>query len=243
MNQCKVYSISELPAYSVKKSMNLQFLNTDLSEFIEQLDNDDDAIDEAVAPSFEPESIKKSNERNTLVGNLGEEIAKAYLCNKYPRSIYPKVERIATEKSNKGYDIIAKDVLCFEVKTSLAKNFEFEITINELRTANEKRQNYHLFYIMIDTDKKTAIGFIFNNPIENFGIDFDKLTCQVSIFEPTRFHGKLQEHIYLAEKVELTQFLAKVLDKKSEYAEKLFTKANEKLEIVQTVRLNSKTGE
>jgi len=229
MKDCKVYPISKLPFYSVENSATLEFLASDLTKDFNQSDlpNIDDAIDKNVAPSFENETIAKNNKRNTLVGNLGEEIAQAYLSTKYS-----KVKRIALEKSNEGYDIVAQGILCYEVKTSTAKNFEFEITVNELRTANEKQQDYHLFYIAVDTCNKTALGFIFCNPVKKFGIDFDTLTQQISIFEPTRFHGKLQEYICLSENVDLTKFLAKVLDKKPEY-EELFTKMVEKLGIAQ----------
>lgn len=225
MKDCDVYPISELPFYFVESSVVLQFLSKKTPEISIQTGLlVDDFIDENIAPGFEHEAIVNSNKKNILVGNLGEEIAQAYLSTKYL-----KVKRISIEKSNKGYDIVANDLLCFEVKTSISKEYEFEITINELRIANNKKRGYYIFYIVIDTNKRTAIGFIFSNPIERFGIEFDNLTRQISIFEPTKFRGKLQEHIHLAEKVELTEMLTKVLVKKPEYVQTLFTASVERL--------------
>lgn len=223
MKDYKIYSISELPFCVVETCDVFQVVLDDSSSlFVDPTSLNNDNDEEDIAPSFEDESIARNNKRNTLVGNLGEEIAQAYLRTKY--SIVSRIS-VKKGKSGLGYDIIANGNLCFEVKTSTAKENIFEITINELRTANDKGHDYHIFYIAVDANKRIANGFIFNNPIKRFDTDFNILIKQNSIFEPTRFRGKLQD-IHLTEKVDLTEFLIEILRKKPEYDEKLFAKVD-----------------
>lgn len=223
MNDCKIRLISELPLCSVAASNILKFSSATRPNVtinpIFLSDIDDGNVD--VPPDFEDELIAKRNKRNTLIGNLGEEIAQAYL-----QTVYSRVRRISivAGKSGYGYDLLADGHLCFEVKTSTAKSFEFEITFNELFIANEKRNDYYIFYIALDTGSRTASGFIFNHPVEKFGLKFDDLIKRNSIFEPRTFRGRLQGHTDLAEKVELNEFLIKILNMKPKYSEVLFEK-------------------
>jgi len=217
-----VYSIMKLPLFTVETSDKLQFVLSEYPNLVidSPLLDENIGIDETDDSGSDDETFDQNNKRNKLIGDLGEEIAKAYLLSKRF-----KIKQVSKEKgkSNAGYDVLANNHLCFEVKTSLSANYEFEISINELRVLNEKRDDYHIFYVMVDVKNKAAKGFIFANPIEEFNIDFENLIKQVSIFRPTSFKGTLREHINLAEPVDLTELLAAVLEKESKYTE-LFSK-------------------
>jgi hypothetical protein len=106
-------------------------------------------------------------------GLLGELIAERYL-----KSIYKNVENVSKD-SRLGFDIRVNDK-CFEVKTSLNKN-AFHVTFNELKVANEKQDNYFIFFIRLSKKEKSAKGYIIQNPIATFEINFIEITNVINL--------------------------------------------------------------
>lgn len=221
MKNCEVHSIIELPLFVVETPDSLHFTLVEYPNFSVDtfLPDENSGVDETDDSGSDDEFFIQNAKRNKLVGDLGEEIAKTYLLTQHS-----KIRQVSKEKgkSGEGYDILADNQLCFEVKTSLSANYEFEISVNELRVSNEKKSDYHIFYIMINVSNKTAKGFIFANPMEKFDTDFDDLVRQVSIFQPTNFKGNLRKHANSVETVELTGFLLEILSKEPKYTENLF---------------------
>lgn len=205
MNEFKVYPISKLPTYLV--GLDNIFQESILMDVEDTFDPKIDNITIDVSPNWTPEWVKN----NIILGNLGEEIASAYLERQFSQ-----ITRISIKNSSDGYDIKA-DKQCFEVKTSTAKDYAFEITANQLKKANIEKIHYNIFCIFIDRNTKSATGYIINNPLQKFNVKLDELFISITPFEPTGFKVKIENYLYLTEKIDLTSILQSILANSVEY--------------------------
>jgi hypothetical protein len=205
MNEFKVYPISKLPFYLIEFDDAFQASILDVIEDI--LGSNVDNITVEVAPNWIPNWVKN----NIILGNLGEEMALAYLKKQFSR-----IERISISSSSDGYDIKA-DEQCFEIKTSISKDYTFEISVNQLKKANIEKIHYNIFYIFIDKDKKNAMGYIIKNPIQKFEVKLDQLLTSINPFEPTGFKVKMADYLHLTEKIDLTDIFQSIFTSKTEY--------------------------
>jgi hypothetical protein len=184
-----VYELAqEIPSYLHKKNGQIILISghSELEEFISPT-NQDDSLAEWVI-------------QRQINGKLGEKIAKAYLQGQFSNVIQAKDDSY-------GYDILANDQ-CFEVKTSTSKQHFFIITENELETADQYKERYHIFYIMLNKAHVDAIGYIIDNPLSNFGITLTELlspieTTEIS-FKVIAYKVMLGDYLEKVEKIELT---------------------------------------
>lgn len=198
MSDVEVLNLSSsLPVYvvdgqSVKRLLDGMIVGT-LKVSIEE------EVDAAEKKALE-ESIIQENEGdlswlddNKTTGEIGEILALEYL-----KTLYSKVYDVS-ENAKKGYDIEVRENGCvrgFEVKTSRTK-IGFHITFNELKVATEKQDDYYLFFIHEDVADEEYEGYIIQNPIKLFNINFTELTnqikCQSATVIPNRFFIKFDK--------------------------------------------------
>ncbi len=154
------------------------------------------------------------NQKNKI-GKLGENIAHQYLQTKF-KSVHPPLN------DSYGYDIQADDRY-FEVKTSTSKRRDFFITINELKTADKYKENYCIFYIMLNKAKSEAFGFIIKNPFGSFEISLSELSQSAPRgnvnFDAVVYRIQLGNFLEAIEKIDLSDILRKI-EKNKKHAKK-----------------------
>ena len=111
-------------------------------------------------------------EKNKSLGDWGEQIALNYL-----RSFYgiDNVSDVAA-RAYLGFDIeVVKEetIYGFEIKTA-KDNIGFHLSLNELKVANDKLDNYNIFFLKIDVATNKVSGYILNNPVELLDLDILK---------------------------------------------------------------------
>jgi len=155
------------------------------------------------------DSLSEWINRRHKTGKLGEKIAYNFLQGKFS-NVTPAL------KDSYGYDIQA-DNQYFEVKTSTSKRRDFIVTINELKTADKHKENYHIFYIMLDKVKSEAVGYIIGNPLESFEISLSELFQSTQkgnvCFDAVVYKIQLGDFLDAIEKIDLSDILRKVENK------------------------------
>lgn len=164
----------------------------------ECIDNGNNLWDKVPVNDYElPDWVKQ----NAEFGFLGEKLAFIYLEKNHKT---PKW--VSLKSSNYGYDIMA-DGQCYEVKTSQSK-VSFEITSHEIKVAQNKKENFLIFFIVINEKLKTAEGYIIKNPLLEFDIDPNYLCKPIEtknvIFSPDRFRVTVEELIGNLERIDLS---------------------------------------
>ena len=182
MSEVKVLDVSSfLPTYKVIGNQITHLyggeekvvgtLNTSIEQEVEEVEN-----------ALLEESINKEDDgdlswldENKTTGEIGEILALEYLT-----TLYTDVSDVSSD-TKRGYDLEVEEKDCikgFEVKTSKSR-LGFHITFNELKVAAEKQDNYYLFFIHEDVTDEKYEGFIIQNPIKKFRINFFELTNQI----------------------------------------------------------------
>lgn len=158
----------------------------------ELLENEETNLQEALQNDNAEGDTSWVDDNKTL-GDIGEIIATSYL-----KKQFTEVEDVS-EMTRKGYDIeVLYDnrVIGYEIKTSQSKQ-GFHITYNELKVATEKQDDYFLFFILEDSIDESYEGYLIQNPIKTFDINFLEIAQliehnNVSIF-PNRFFVKFNK--------------------------------------------------
>lgn len=152
------------------------------------------------------DELAKWVSQKNKIGKLGENIAHQYLQTKF-KSVHPPLN------DSYGYDIQADDQY-FEVKTSTSKRRDFFITINELKTADKYKENYCIFYIMLNKVKSEAFGFIIKNPFGSFDISLSELSQSAQRgnvnFDAVVYRIQLGDFLDAIEKIDLSDILRKI---------------------------------
>ncbi|WP_347174261.1 DUF3883 domain-containing protein [Polaribacter uvawellassae] len=94
-------------------------------------------------------------EKNRIIGLQGEEyvvnIEKRKLIDLNLKKLADKVKRVSDTNVANGYDIISYqpngEEKFIEVKTTVTSKFEFDISANELKQAENLSENYYLYFI------------------------------------------------------------------------------------------------
>jgi len=101
------------------------------------------------------EDFRKLQERKFEIGQLGEKYIVKYerrnLIKAGRNDLADKVRRISEEDIGAGYDILSFDIngesKYIEVKTTTGTGSTFELTANELHTAEKLGQQYWLYFV------------------------------------------------------------------------------------------------
>ena len=101
------------------------------------------------------EDFRKLQERKFEIGQLGEKYIVKYerqnLIKAGRNDLADKVRRISVEDIGAGYDILSFDIngesKYIEVKTTTGTGSTFELTANELHTAEKLGQQYWLYFV------------------------------------------------------------------------------------------------
>ena len=200
MNVEQVYNLEkELPVFIIYEDGSVKKISK------EKITDDDTQIDDEIISNRIPDWVI----RNHWIGKTGERIAQKYL-----KKLFKKVSLPSNDKD--GYDLQA-DELFFEVKTSTAQNSTFIITANELNKANKYRTLYNIFYIAINETKKTAVGYIIQNPLSEFRISYLELFKTIKndeiSFTANGYKVKMSKYLKATEKIELTNIYRKLTKK------------------------------
>lgn len=181
MSKVLVYDIEKtLPLYSINKGKSIllkhesehqiDYYYTNFKEELEEINKD---LIIKYGETNEEEFLSDWVTKRLKLGKFGEKIAKEFLLENYN-----KVIDLTQNKDYMGYDlkVVLKDkVLGFEIKTTKKSN-SFHISYNELKVANEMQENYNIFIIKEDIENNKVSGYIINNPIKVFSINFKELT-------------------------------------------------------------------
>ena len=101
------------------------------------------------------------------LGNKGEKIVEQYLRRKYNTK-----RVIKNPDDSAGYDFDV-DIPCvgkyIEVKITHTKKHHFYISHNEIKTAKEKGQDYHIYLICLDNNRSGTI-YIIQNPFSTLAL-------------------------------------------------------------------------
>ncbi len=182
MSKVNVYNLEKfLPLYIIKKDQNSllrggneEIIGTYTSSLADELENTSRENIYLNNVNQENDTSPKWVNKQIALGILGEEIAMAYL-----KKNKKHVERVSLTNSSLGYDIretIENREIYYEVKSTKRTDGKFFISYNELSVANIKRENYNIFYLIINETSKSIIGYLINNPVIILGINFKKLT-------------------------------------------------------------------
>lgn len=104
---------------------------------------------------MEPEAFEQSQKEAERIGDIGEEYALSYEKRKLKRrgqhELAREVRRVSLENVAAGYDMLSfgksGDEKYVEVKSSKSYYTKFELTENELRTAERCRSSYWIYRI------------------------------------------------------------------------------------------------
>lgn len=196
MSEIKVLNLEKfLPLYDFKADL----LQTGIQEVLSIQKKSNDNTSQKLFSNLICNDVQDEGEiifpkwlnNRIKIGDYGERIVEAYL----RENIMGKIERVSLKNSSIGYDIEVKyDDNCFEgyeVKTTKSKNYNFQITINELNVAKTLKENYNIFYVQIDEKNESITGYIIKNPIDVLNIDVDKIThyieCNNIYIMPNKF--------------------------------------------------------
>ncbi len=108
-----------------------------------------------IKSSLSEEDFRKLQERRFEIGQLGEKYIVKYerrnLIKIGRNDLADKVRRISEEDIGAGYDILSFDInggsKYIEVKTTTGTGSTFELTANELHTAEKLGQQYWLYFV------------------------------------------------------------------------------------------------
>ncbi len=163
-----------------------------------------EAISLTILPFVEPENLdssrrgarkpdyEKQNRINKKLGDRGEKIVEDYERERLRSAGKPKladeVERVSLESDSYGYDIRSynedETPRYIEVKATRSRvgNVSFFLTINELRKAEEKKDNYYI-YMVYDILSENPKIWIIGNPFnpKNNKIHITPINYKVSI--------------------------------------------------------------
>lgn len=143
----------------------------------------------------DPETFEKSQEIAQAIGEAGEEYVLSHeireLRSKGLKELAEQVRRVSLENVAAGFDILSYysdgEKKYIEVKTSKSRYADFEITINELRTASKHGEAYWIYRVKgVETNKVELTKL--KNPVKL--IEEKKLLLQ-----PTKFRVSLGEEI------------------------------------------------
>lgn len=186
MNKVRVLEVeSFLPTYVVEdqniiavnegKEIEIDNFEVDLKGKLEEKEKEKLAMatrhneEEGEPPSWVKSKI--------ILGAFGEKIAVSFF-----QTLFNNVTLVA-DQAFKGYDIEIKDqnkIIGVEVKTS-KRNETVHITYNELEKAYKMQENYYLFFIHVDEERKRIIGYLIKNVMDSLNIDFKILTRLVEL--------------------------------------------------------------
>ena len=135
---------------------------------------------------------EKQNRINKKLGDRGEKIVEDFerenLIKLGKKDLAEKVDRVSTKSDNYGFDILSFSAdgskKHIEVKATRSKvgDANFFLTINELKTAIDKKETYYIYVVYeILTDKPKI--WVINNPFfpENPNILMEPVNYKVSI--------------------------------------------------------------
>ena len=118
------------------------------------------------------------------------------------------------KSDKKGYDLEA-DGAFFEVKTSKAQNATFFISANELMKANKFQDSYNIFYVEVDENKRTAVGYIIQNPLSAFKVDYLSLFKEIISSEanltPDKYKVEISKHLKKGKRIDLTKIYQAII--------------------------------
>lgn len=131
---------------------------------------------------------EKINRQNKKLGDRGEKVVLDFEKERLKNTIYKdKVDRVSLKSDSLGYDILSFEQdgkeRYIEVKATRSKvgNVNFFLTINELKTAQEK-ENYYI-YLVYDILSKEPKIWIIGNPFnpDNENVNLEPINFKVSI--------------------------------------------------------------
>lgn len=134
---------------------------------------------------------EKINRLNKKLGDRGEKVVKDFEAARLEKigrhDLALKVDRVSLKSDNLGYDILSFDEdekeRYIEVKATRSKvgDANFFLSINELKTAQEK-ENYYI-YLVYDILSKEPKIWIISNPFnpENKNVNLEPINYKVSI--------------------------------------------------------------
>ena len=131
---------------------------------------------------------EKINRLNKKLGDRGEKVVLDFEKERLKKTIYKdQVERVSLISDSLGYDILSFEEdgkeRYIEVKATSSKvgDANFFLTINELKTAQEK-ENYYI-YLVYDIFSREPKIWIIDNPFnpENININIEPINFKVSI--------------------------------------------------------------
>ncbi|PEN05041.1 hypothetical protein CRI93_14095 [Longimonas halophila] len=144
---------------------------------------------------IDPETFKKSQEIAEEIGEAGEEYVLSYEIQELKSNglaeLADRVHRVSLENVAAGFDILSYysngDEKYIEVKSSKSHYTDFEITINELRTAKQHGDDYWIYRVKgVGTESVDVTKL--RNPVKL--IEEEDLLLQ-----PTKFRVSLGEEI------------------------------------------------
>ncbi|HEX8577919.1 MAG TPA: DUF3883 domain-containing protein, partial [Flavobacterium sp.] len=131
---------------------------------------------------------EKINRLNKKLGDRGEKVVLDFEIARLKSTIYKdQVERVSLKSDSLGYDILSFEEngkeRYIEVKATRSKvgDANFFLTINELKTAQEK-ENYYI-YLVYDILSKEPKIWIVGNPFnpENKNVNIEPINYKISI--------------------------------------------------------------
>ncbi len=135
---------------------------------------------------------EKQNRINNIMGDRGEKLVKDFEKDRLIKLNKPdlasKVDRVSLKSDALGYDILSYNSdgseRYIEVKASQSTigNANFFMSINEINTANEKKENYYIYYVF-DIKSENPKIWIIPNPFypENNDIAVIPVNFKVNI--------------------------------------------------------------